>query len=200
MEKPSRLPLWRIDPESDLNRQGRENNTPPENSVGLFQLNINGGVGSGHVWRNLRSRKRTWTASLGRRIRFLSSRPLVDLHDAVAVFCQKIEQPANQAGEINQALRDRSENRQIAAIPARVFASAYCSQFPCSAPAAPRSLRCIMPSTRMRRAFEAWRASGLLERAAASQNRMHMRAKADMQRQMKKPPSPRMMAGLTGLV
>ena len=85
--------------ESDLNAKA-VNNTPPENSVGLFQLNINGGVGSGHGVEELKVPEKNVDLIIRKANSIPEFKTVVDLHDAVAVFVQKIEQPANQAGEI----------------------------------------------------------------------------------------------------
>jgi hypothetical protein len=76
--------------ESDLNPNA-VNDRPPENSVGLFQLNINGGVGSGHTVPELKNPAKNSVPAF---------KAATDLQDAVSVFVRRIEQPANQVGEI----------------------------------------------------------------------------------------------------
>lgn len=85
--------------ESNLNADA-VNNTPPEHSVGLFQLNINGGVGSGHTEAELKNPDKNIDLIIRKANTVAAFKAATDLHDAVAIFVRKIEQPANQAGEI----------------------------------------------------------------------------------------------------
>lgn len=85
--------------ESALNNNA-VNNTPPEHSVGLFQLNINGGVGSHHTEAELKDPTKNINLIIQKAKTVPDFKAADDLHTAVAVFVRKIEQPANQAGEI----------------------------------------------------------------------------------------------------
>ena len=85
--------------ESALNNNA-VNNTPPEHSVGLFQLNINGGVGSHHTEAELKDPAKNINLIIQKAKTVPDFKAADDLHTAVAVFVRKIEQPANQAGEI----------------------------------------------------------------------------------------------------
>jgi hypothetical protein len=85
--------------ESDLNPNA-VNDRPPENSVGLFQLNINGGVGSGHTVPELKNPAKNIDLILRKAKSVPAFKAATDLQDAVSVFVRRIEQPANQVGEI----------------------------------------------------------------------------------------------------
>jgi hypothetical protein len=85
--------------ESNLNASA-VHNTPTEHSVGLFQLNINGGVGSGHTEAELKDPAKNIDLIIRKANSVAEFKTATDLHDAVSVFVEKIEQPANQAGEI----------------------------------------------------------------------------------------------------
>jgi hypothetical protein len=89
--------------ESDLNPTS-VNDTPPELSVGLFQLNINGGLGSGHSKAELTDSARNTDIIIKKANTVPQFKAATNLQDAVAVFVRKIEQPANQAGEIIRRL------------------------------------------------------------------------------------------------
>ena len=89
--------------ESNLNASS-VNNTPPEHSVGLFQLNINNGVGSGHTEAELKKPAKNIELILQKAKSVSEFKAAANLHDAVAVFVRKIEQPANQPGEIIKRL------------------------------------------------------------------------------------------------
>lgn len=89
--------------ESALNPNAQS--PPPEDSVGLFQLNRGGGVGTGHSREHLRDPQ----INIGLIIREARTVPAfanaTSLHDAVAVFVRKVERPANAAGEIIKRLK-----------------------------------------------------------------------------------------------
>jgi hypothetical protein len=80
------------------------NKTATEHSVGLFQLNIKGGVGAGHTEDELKDPAKNISLIIAKAKTIPEFKTVTDLHDAVAIFVQKIEQPANQAGEIIKRL------------------------------------------------------------------------------------------------
>jgi hypothetical protein len=85
--------------ESDLNASALSV-TPHEHSVGLFQLNMNGGLGTGHTEDQLKDPATNTNIIIAKANTINEFKAAANLHDAVAVFVRKIEQPANQAGEI----------------------------------------------------------------------------------------------------
>lgn len=74
-----------------------------EESYGLFQLNRNGGVGTGHSVADLRDAEKNIAIMLAH-IATLSAnaafKATASLHDAVAIFVRDFERPANPAGAI----------------------------------------------------------------------------------------------------
>ena len=79
--------------------------TPKEHSVGLFQLNINGGVGEGHDEDELKNPVRNTELIIATaKKRAPKFKKATSLHEAVAIFVTKVEQPANSAGEIIKRL------------------------------------------------------------------------------------------------
>lgn len=89
--------------ESNLNPK-IVNSTPPEHSVGLFQLNINGGVGAGHTEAELKDPAKNIDLIVRKANTVPEFKTAPDLHTAVSIFVRKIEQPANQPGEIIKRL------------------------------------------------------------------------------------------------
>jgi hypothetical protein len=85
--------------ESDLKAHA-EFQTASEHSVGLFQLNMMGGLGSGHSRNELLDPARNTKLIIAKAQTVQAFGNAANLHDAVAIFVRKIEQPANQAGEI----------------------------------------------------------------------------------------------------
>ncbi|MDH2348713.1 hypothetical protein [Bradyrhizobium sp. SSUT77] len=85
--------------ESNLKADANVNNAL-EHSVGLFQLNMNGGVGAGHSEAELLDPARNTLLIIAKANSVHEFKTAANLHDAVAIFVRKIEQPANQAGEI----------------------------------------------------------------------------------------------------
>jgi hypothetical protein len=84
--------------ESDLHADSVS--PPPEHSVGLFQLNTNGGVGAGHSDIELKDPVKNTDLIIKKAKTIKEFKAAVNSHDAVAIFVRKIEQPANQPGEI----------------------------------------------------------------------------------------------------
>jgi Phage tail lysozyme len=89
--------------ESNLNAKAVFD-TPSEHSVGLFQLNTKGGLGAGHTDAELLDPAKNTDIIIKKAKSIKEFKAAVNLHDAVAVFVRKIEQPANQAGEIIKRL------------------------------------------------------------------------------------------------
>jgi Lysozyme like domain len=79
-------------------------NTAAEHSVGLFQLNMNGGVGAGHTEAQLLDPATNTKLIIAKAKTIKEFKAAANLHDAVSIFVRKIEQPANQAGEIIKRL------------------------------------------------------------------------------------------------
>jgi hypothetical protein len=90
--------------ESNLNPNA-VNNSLPEHSVGLFQLNINGGVGAGHTEAQLKDPAKNVELIIKEAKRNAPEfQAATTLHDAVAIFVRKVERPGNQPGEIIKRL------------------------------------------------------------------------------------------------
>ena len=89
--------------ESNL-KADAEFQTPTEDSVGLFQLNMKGGLGAGHSKPELLDPAKNTKLVIAKAQTVQEFKTAANLHDAVAIFVRKIEQPANQAGEIIKRL------------------------------------------------------------------------------------------------
>jgi hypothetical protein len=89
--------------ESNLNANAMFS-TAQEHSVGLFQLNTKGGVGAGHSDPQLKDPTTNTKLIIAKANTVADFKAAANLHDAVAIFVKKIEQPANQAGEIVKRL------------------------------------------------------------------------------------------------
>jgi hypothetical protein len=63
-------------------------------------LNTNGGVGAGHSDIELKDPVKNTDLIIKKAKTIKEFKAAVNLHDAVAIFVRKIEQPANQPGEI----------------------------------------------------------------------------------------------------
>lgn len=85
--------------ESNLNPKARLT-TAREDSVGLFQLNRNGGVGTGHAVDELENPAKNTELILNKANTVAAFKNATTIQDAVSVFVAKIEQPANTEGEI----------------------------------------------------------------------------------------------------
>lgn len=85
--------------ESNLNPEARST-TAKEDSVGLFQLNMKGGVGTGHTPDELEEPAKNTELIINKANTVAAFKAAATIQDAVAVFVAKIEQPANTEGEI----------------------------------------------------------------------------------------------------
>lgn len=84
--------------ESKLNPKAH--NTHGEDSVGLFQLNRNGGVGSGHSVERLKDPAFNTQLIIAEAGRFADFKKAADLHTAVDVFVRRVERPADKPGQV----------------------------------------------------------------------------------------------------
>jgi hypothetical protein len=84
--------------ESNLNPEAH--NTKGEDSVGLFQLNRNGGLGTGHSVESLKNPAKNIEIIINEAKKFPAFAAATALQDAVAVFVRKVERPADPGGEI----------------------------------------------------------------------------------------------------
>jgi Lysozyme like domain len=84
--------------ESNLNAKAVFN-TSSEHSVGLFQLNTKSGLGAGHAEVELQDPAKNTDIIIKKAKSIKEFKAAANLHDD-AIFVRKIEQPANQAGEI----------------------------------------------------------------------------------------------------
>lgn len=83
--------------ESNLNPE--EHNTHGEDSVGLFQLNRDGGVGTGHTVEQLKNPAFNTQLIIAEADRVPPFKNAKDLHTAVEVFVRRVERPADPAGQ-----------------------------------------------------------------------------------------------------
>jgi hypothetical protein len=88
--------------ESGLNPKARS--TPPEDSVGLFQLNRNGGLGADQSVADLEDPANNIAIIIKAANKVDKFKAAASLHDAVATFVREIEKPANAAGEVIKRL------------------------------------------------------------------------------------------------
>ena len=84
--------------ESNLNP--RAHNTRGEDSVGLFQLNRNGGVGTGHSVERLMDPAFNTERIIAEARRFADFKKAADLHTAVDVFVRQVERPRDKPGQV----------------------------------------------------------------------------------------------------
>lgn len=84
--------------ESNLNP--RTHNTRGEDSVGLFQLNRNGGVGTGHSVERLMDPAFNTERIIAEARRFADFKKAADLHTAVDVFVRQVERPRDKPGQV----------------------------------------------------------------------------------------------------
>jgi uncharacterized protein (TIGR02594 family) len=89
--------------ESSLNPESH--NTYGEDSVGLFQLNRDGGLGTGHSVSELKDPKRNIGIIIQEAKRFPAFGTASNLEIAVDVFVRKIERPANAAARVVERLK-----------------------------------------------------------------------------------------------
>lgn len=80
-------------------------NTVGEDSVGLFQLNRNGGLGSGHSVEKLKNPKTNIGIIIKEAKKFAAFGAATTLDVAVTVFVRKVERPANPADAILKRLK-----------------------------------------------------------------------------------------------
>jgi hypothetical protein len=85
--------------ESNLNPKAI-NNTPPEHSVGLFQLNMKGGLGTNHDETQLTDPATNIDIIIKEAKRFDAFKNASSLFDAVDVFVRKVERPANASTQV----------------------------------------------------------------------------------------------------
>jgi hypothetical protein len=78
---------------------------PPEHSVGLFQLNMQRGLGRGHTEPELQDAATNISLIINEARKFPTFASASTLLDAVSVFVRKVERPANTVGEINTRLK-----------------------------------------------------------------------------------------------
>jgi hypothetical protein len=90
--------------ESNLNP--KSHSTPPENSVGLFQLNQTNGLGKGHPTSDLEDPEKNIAIIIAetKKPNLPAFRHATTLEAAVAAFVRDIERPANPAGQIANRL------------------------------------------------------------------------------------------------
>ncbi|MFN3659064.1 MAG: phage tail tip lysozyme [Pseudolabrys sp.] len=88
--------------ESNLDPKARSK--PPEDSVGLFQLNRNGGVGTGHTVKELQDPAKNTALIIAECNKVPQFKAANNLPDAVSIFVRKIERPANADGEVVKRL------------------------------------------------------------------------------------------------
>jgi len=81
---------------------------PPEESIGLFQLNREGGLGRGHSIQSLEDPDTNISLIIQETKKFAEFKNAASLNEAVAVFVRKVERPANMDAEIakRQAIAD----------------------------------------------------------------------------------------------
>lgn len=89
--------------ESNLNPLARFS-TASEDSVGLFQLNMKGGVGTGHAVEDLLDPVKNTALIIAEANKVAAFKAATTLKVAVELFVTKIERPANQPGEIIKRL------------------------------------------------------------------------------------------------
>ena len=85
--------------ESTLNPKARLT-TAKEDSVGLFQLNMKGGVGQGHSVPELEDPAKNTILIINEANKVPAFKSAGSLHDAVAVFVNEVEKPGDKPGEI----------------------------------------------------------------------------------------------------
>ena len=89
--------------ESGLNPQAKA--APPEEGVGLFQINSKVGLGAGHTVEQLTDPKINIGLIVGAAKKFPDFAAAPSLSDAVQVFVRKIMRPANPGDEIPKRLK-----------------------------------------------------------------------------------------------
>jgi hypothetical protein len=87
--------------ESALNPNAEVNNSV-EHSVGLFQLNIRGGLGEGHSAAELKNPATNIGIIIAETKKFDAFKNASSLFDAVDVFVRKVERPANAGTQVQK--------------------------------------------------------------------------------------------------
>jgi hypothetical protein len=78
---------------------------PPARAVGLFQLNMAGGLGTGHTIAELKDSATNIKLALSEAAKFGEFKRATSLEDAVSIFVSHIVRPANPAAEIARRLK-----------------------------------------------------------------------------------------------
>jgi len=89
--------------ESDLNPNSVADQG--ELSVGLFQLNINGGLGSGHTVAELKNPLLNIEIILQEAKKFDAFKNATSIFDAIDVFVRKVERPANPGTQVQKRVK-----------------------------------------------------------------------------------------------
>jgi hypothetical protein len=99
--------------ESSLNPKEEVNNAQ-EHSVGLFQLNIKGGLGSGHTPAQLKDAATNIDIIINEAKKFDAFKNATSLFSAVDVFVRNVEKPANPGNETQKRAKiaDRLKGTQ----------------------------------------------------------------------------------------
>jgi hypothetical protein len=90
--------------ESSLNPKAEVNNAV-EHSVGLFQLNITNGLGSGHSAASLKDPVKNIGIIIAEAKKFDAFKNATSLFDAVDVFVRKVENPANPDAQVKKRVK-----------------------------------------------------------------------------------------------
>jgi hypothetical protein len=97
----------------ESNLKPNAHSPPPEDSVGLFQLNRIAGLGRGHSIQSLEDPDTNIDIIIQEATKFPEFRGASSLDDAVAAFVRRVERPANMGTEI--AKRQEIANRLMQA-------------------------------------------------------------------------------------
>lgn len=90
--------------ESGLNPSAR-NQSGKEDSVGLFQMNRNGGLGTGHSVENLMDPNYNIDLAIAAAKKSKSFLAAKNVNDAVSAFVRDVERPKNQSAEIQKRIQ-----------------------------------------------------------------------------------------------
>lgn len=89
--------------ETDLNPNAVS--APPDQSVGLFQLNRVGGLGTGHTEAELKDPATNTNIILAAAKKHDDFAKAASAEDAVSIFVRKVMRPADPAGQISRCLK-----------------------------------------------------------------------------------------------
>jgi hypothetical protein len=89
--------------ESNLNPNAAS--APPDQSVGLFQLNRAGGLGAGHSVAELQDPATNINITLSEAKKFDDFAKTASLEDAVSIFVRKVTRPPDAANEVVRRLK-----------------------------------------------------------------------------------------------